>query len=214
MRQYRSVPSHTDAFPALPARIAERALLLKEFVRHPMRTATLAPSSIHLARRMADSLQLSDARVVVEVGPGTGALTQAVLPRLAPAARFLAVERNAALLEAWRGRFQGWNGVEGNVADLRTICAAEGLVPSGVCCIVSGLPWPSFPDWLQDKALEEVASVLRPGGQMVTFGYHMGLMIPGGRRFHQRVLERFRKVERLPWVWRNLPPAFILRCTR
>jgi len=159
-------------------------------------------------------LALPEARVVVEIGAGTGALTEAVLPRLAPAARFLAVERNPVLLEAWRKRFNGWKGVEGNVADLGSICGGEGFGGSGVCCVVSGLPWPAFPDWLQNQALDEIVSVLRPGGQMVTFGYHMGLMMPAGQRFLKRVGGRFRKVERLPWVWRNVPPAYILRCTR
>jgi phospholipid N-methyltransferase len=179
-----------------------------------MRTATLMPSSIHLATRMADALSLPEAKVVVEIGAGTGALTEAVLPRLKPAARFLAVERNPALLEAWRKRFHGWRGVEGNVADLGSICGEEGLAGSGVCCVVSGLPWPAFPDWLQNQALDEIVKVLRPGGQMVTFGYHMGLMMPAGQRFLKRVGGRFQKVERLPWVWRNVPPAYILRCTR
>jgi phospholipid N-methyltransferase len=49
---------------------------------------------------------------------------------------------------------------------------------------------------------------------MALFGYHIGLMIPGGQRFHKLLDRHFSQVERLRWEWRNLPPAFVTRCTK
>lgn len=201
------------------ARIRETAdgfldltLIWQEFVRKPLQTATIAPSSKHLALRMAESLALSEARTVIELGPGTGSLTRAILPLLRPDAKFVAVERNPVLAEGWRRRFPGQLVLDGSVENLRSLCASVGV--HEVDCIVSGLPWASFPDWLQEKALDEITGILRPGGQMSTFGYHLGLMMASGQRFHKLLPKRFERVEHLPWEWRNLPPAFVLRVSR
>ncbi|MBC8167298.1 MAG: methyltransferase domain-containing protein, partial [Bryobacteraceae bacterium] len=163
--------------------------MLRQFVRYPFIVGAVAPSSRHLARAMADALDLAEARTVVELGPGTGALTEAVLSRLGPRTRYLAVERNPAFVGAWRERFPGRTIVEGSAADLGAICASYSF--ESVDCIVSGLPWPSFSDWLQVRALEEIVSVLRPGGQLTTFGYHVGTCMPSGRRFVRMLPERF-----------------------
>lgn len=197
-----------------PARdsFKEHMLLLREFVRNPFDTATVAPSSKHLALRMASSVPLSTADTVIELGPGTGALTNALLPRLKRQARFLAIELNPVLADAWQKQFPGCQVEVGNVNNLSEICRRHEL--ASIDCIISGLPWPSFPVELQKAALEEVLTVLRPGGQMVTFGYHVGMCMPSGRHFHDLVRRRFRRVERLAWEWRNVPPAYILRCTR
>ncbi len=177
-----------------------------------MQVAAVAPSSKYLAERMGESLELGKARTVVELGPGSGALTKAILPRMAPGARYLAVERNPRLAKWWRRKFEGYRLVEGCVGDLAQICAAEGL--GEVDCIVSGLPWPAFSNGLQDRAIEAIVEVLAPGGQIATFGYAVGLMMPGGQRFLREAKRRFQRTERLPWEWRNLPPAYVLRCTR
>ncbi len=192
--------------------LREHMLLLREFVRTPFSTATIAPSSRHLAHGMAGAVRLDIARSVVELGPGTGALTNELLPRLRHDARFLAVELNPTFAEEWQRQFPGRQLELGSVADLQQICLRRQM--TDIDCIVSGLPWQSFPEELQVAGLEAVEGVLSPGGQMVTFGYHVGLCIPSGRRFLRLAEKRFRKVERLKWVWRNLPPAYILRCTR
>jgi phosphatidylethanolamine/phosphatidyl-N-methylethanolamine N-methyltransferase len=190
----------------------EHMLLLREFVRYPFHTAALAPSSRHLADRMVSSVSLSTAKSVVELGPGTGALTKALLPKLKNDARFLAVELNPTFADEWRKQFPGRELALGNVVNLGNICRAHDMTK--LDCIVSGLPWPSFPISLQEQALEEVLDLLHPGGQMVTFGYHVGMCMPSGRHFLRLIEKRFQHVERLAWVWRNLPPAYILRCTR
>ncbi len=190
----------------------EHILLLREFVRAPLSTATIAPSSRHLAHRMALSVDLEKAGSVVELGPGTGALTSELLRRLRHDARFLAVELNPVLAADWQRQFPRHQMAVGSVADLRQICSQHQI--GNVDCIVSALPWPSFPSELQESGLEEVVDVLRPGGQMVTFGYHVGMLMPSGRNFVRLIEQKFRRVERLKWVWRNLPPAYILRCTK
>jgi phosphatidylethanolamine/phosphatidyl-N-methylethanolamine N-methyltransferase len=187
-------------------------LFVRRFLKHPLQTAALAPSSPHLAEKMADSIPLSQARAVLELGPGTGALTKAIVPRLRPGARYLTVERDPVLAAVWRERFPSHALVQGDVRDLAALCKQHGS--QSFEAIVSGLPWPSFPAELQDCVMDQVVDLLSPRGHFVLFGYHLGLMMPNSRRFFRLLDERFRKVERLPWVWRNLPPAYVLRCSK
>jgi phospholipid N-methyltransferase len=57
-------------------------------------------------------------------------------------------------------------------------------------------------------------TVLRPGGQFVTFAYLHGLPLPAGRRFANRLPEYFSEISRSRTVWMNLPPALVYRCRR
>jgi phospholipid N-methyltransferase len=51
--------------------------------------------------------------------------------------------------------------------------------------------------------------VLRPGGLFVTYTYVMSPLMPGGRKFKRKVLERFSRVDCTPFVLVNVPPAFV-----
>jgi phospholipid N-methyltransferase len=83
-----------------------------------------------------------------------------------------------------------------------------------VDCIVSGLPWASFPESRQVEFLDEMMRVLKPGGQFVTFAYVHGLFLPPGRRFSRILPKYFSSISKSPVIWKNIPPAFVYRCTR
>ena len=78
--------------------------------------------------------------------------------------------------------------------------------------ILSGLPWASFPNWLQDEILNAILVSLPEGGSFATFAYLQGMLLPAGIRFRKKLNSFFRKVETSPVVWRNIPPAFVYRC--
>ena len=99
-----------------------------------------------------------------------------------------------------------------SVEDVRRLCNREGI--EQVDCIVSGLPWASFLDDIQTQYLDAMMTVLRPGGQFVTFAYLQGLLLPAGQRFRRKLGNYFSQVTRSRTVWMNLPPAFVYRCRR
>ena len=72
---------------------------------------------------------------------------------------------------------------------------------------------PPTPDSLLER-YPDLTTVLRPGGQFVTFAYHAGTLLPAGRRFKKLLPRYFSSVEKSPTVWRNAPPAFVYRCRR
>lgn len=190
----------------------DTGLFLARFLRRPFVTGAVAPSSRHLAAAMLRGLDLGRARSVVEYGPGTGAFTAALLPRLHPDADYFAIDIDPVMAGRWRARFPGRTLHVGSVDRVESLCPPGAV--GGVDAIVSGLPWASFPDPLQRAALEATARVLRPGGVFVTFGYNVGTWLAAGRQFYRRLPEYFTHVARGPLVWRNIPPAFVVRCVR
>jgi len=185
---------------------------LLQFLRHPSQTGAVLPSSGYLAAAMVDWLDLGAARSVLEYGPGTGPFTPHILQRVRKDCRFLAIERNGALAQEFRSRLPQVELIQDSVENVRAICDNAGI--SSVDCIVCGLPWAAFPEDLQKRVLDSMMTVLRPGGQFVTFAYLHGLPLPAGRRFANRLPKYFGEVGRSRTVWMNLPPALVYRCRR
>jgi phosphatidylethanolamine/phosphatidyl-N-methylethanolamine N-methyltransferase len=198
--------------PALPGVQRRPATFLREFVATPGVTGAVAPSSRQLAGRMVEWIDWPRARVVLECGPGTGALTASILERLDPGGRYFAVEINPNLIAHFQRRFPHATVYKDTVRNLGAICRVEGV--DEVDVIVSSLPWASFTPLLQQELLAAMTGVLRPGGQFVTFAYNTGLLLSRGRAFRRLLPGFFSEVRRSKTAWINLPPAFVYRCRR
>lgn len=188
---------------------------LCEFLRNPVATAAVAPSSQALARRMLEGVDLARARTVVEYGPGTGVFSRAVCRALQAAgnteARFVALELNARMAAALRSDLPRAEVHHANADDVEQIL---GSGPGSVDFILSGLGWPSLPAGLRRRLLERTHRLLKPGGEFRTFGYHIGLTMAGAWDFRRTVRGLFDEVSISPVVWGNIPPAFVYRCRK
>ena len=175
----------------------------------------VAPSSRYLTRAMLGPLALERARVVVEVGPGTGVMTQALLNRIPIDATLLAFEINS--------RFSRY--LRSNVSDSRldVINASAEMLKKEVHrrgyqrvdAVVSSLALGFMPEWQRHAFLNELGSLLGEAGVFTQYQYLHRLQLKNGqvRRFDLvQLLERyFRSVQRR-FIWRNLPPAFVFAC--
>jgi phospholipid N-methyltransferase len=161
---------------------------------------------------MVADVGLAEASVVVEYGPGTGAFTGEILRCVRADALFFAIEKNGALLAQFRKRFPRVRVFEDSVANVETIL--RGLGADRVDAVICGLPWASFGNDLQETLLAATISVLRDGGRFATFAYLQGLLLPSGQAFKRRLRHHFSTVATSRTVWRNLPPAFVYRCTK
>ncbi|MFG0287557.1 MAG: class I SAM-dependent methyltransferase [Rhodopirellula sp. JB044] len=170
------------------------------------------PSSPGLVKTMVEWFDWDNARGIVEYGPGTGVFTEGIVNRLHPDAKFFAIERSADLAELTRKRCPGVDVHEESADDVVRLCQDAGI--DQVDAIICGLPWASFPESLQRSILDATLDVLRPGGQFATFAYWQGVVLPAGIRFSKKLRESFSEVHRSPTVWRNVPPAFVYRCTK
>jgi len=180
---------------------------LKQFLLCPSQTGAIAKSSEGLAELITETAELSKASVVIEFGSGTGVFTEKILQKIRAGTTFFAIEINGDFIEATRTRcpnVQTYQDCATNAGKYLNIHSHR------YCdCIISGLPWASFSDELQDDLIDTILNVLKPGGKFLTFAYLQGLLLPGGRRFKKKLQAKFKKITTTPTVWMNIPPAFV-----
>lgn len=187
-------------------------LFLREFVRSPGRTGAIAPSSSYLTAEIVRQAGVKKADVIVEFGPGTGSFTQEILRQKKENAFFVGIEANSRLVETLQQKFPQANIIANSAEHTQKILKTYNKTEAD--CIVSGLPWASFPPFLQDKLLSAAFDCLRPGGRFTTFAYLQGLLLPAGQRFRKKLQEIFTKVHSGHIIWKNIPPAFVYRCVK
>ena len=185
---------------------------LREFIRKPVSTGAIVPSSGELARLMADEASLEGASVIVEFGPGTGPITRALIESKPPNSKLIAVERNEEFVAMLRERHPGLDVAHDCDQQLPKILAARGETAADR--IVSGLPWGAFDESLQRDIMKAAHDCLTADGVFVTFAYLQGFALPPAWRFRKLLREMFSEVRQSDVVWRNVPPAFVYTCRK
>lgn len=188
------------------------AKFLTVFLRRPVLTSAIVPSSRWLAARMVDRVGLEHADVVVELGAGTGAFTRVIQQRLRPGALFLALEIDPIFAQHLTQRFPRAHIINESAEWLDEHLNRFGHAQAD--CVLSGLPWAGFAYDIQQRLLAAVLRVLRPGGYLATYAYNHTAWLPSGRRFRRLIKSNFPHVTTTPMVLRNFPPAFVYRCRK
>jgi phosphatidylethanolamine/phosphatidyl-N-methylethanolamine N-methyltransferase len=181
---------------------------LSQFRNAPRSIGAIAPSSRALAETMIAPIDFATARVIVEFGPGTGAIVK----KLGPETRYVGVEINETFCQTLTLRFPDLHFFNRGAQDIKEILALLEL--GSVDAIVCGLPWASLPIDLQAKIMAAIMDVLKPGGIFVTFAYLQGLVMPAAGMLRRRLKSQFSAVKTTKVIWRNLPPAFAYVCYR
>lgn len=179
---------------------------LREFLRNWKTVGAVAPSSRGLAELMMQASGASQAARILELGPGTGAFTQAIAEVMRPDAAYLGVEVNEAFVQQLRPRFPRMRFEQAGAQEFDLTTPEFG---GGFDAIISGLPWTAFPEPLQQAILSNVLPHLAPNGCFVTFAYFGFHQLPGGRRFRALLESLLPKVTTTRVVWANVPPAFV-----
>lgn len=208
------MPTTAHARPGSRHHAARRPVLtfVREFVTDPTNVGAVLPSSKRLSKAMLEGLDIAGAKAIVEFGPGTGVVTDQLVPLLRPGCTYFAIERSEDMARVWRAKHPDLKLYVDTAANVGELCRQNGL--EKVDIVLSGLPWSSLPDPVQIGILEAMSKALRPGGVFVTFCYHTGTLLPGSRRFFRRLPAYFSNITKGRHVMRNVPPAFVLRCTK
>jgi phosphatidylethanolamine/phosphatidyl-N-methylethanolamine N-methyltransferase len=177
-----------------------------QIARNWRQTGAIVPSGPHLSKAMAIAAgDISTDQVVVELGPGTGACTEAIL-RHFPGRRVVAIEMNPSFAGRLRQRMPAVTVVEGCASRLPDHLAGLGIAPARIGAVVSGLPFLIMPPDLVRSILGAVAQVLPAERRFVQFTY-------AHRAWRDRVPDGFRP-ESPRRVWLNVPPAIVLPFVR
>ena len=169
---------------------------LKSLAAHPRMTGAIAPSGPALAKRMASHVDPAGTLPVVELGPGTGVVTRALIERGVAPERIIAIEYSPEFCAMIRQRFPGVTVIEGDAYDLdRTL---GGRAPR-IANVVSSLPLVARP--LADRIRLVEAGLARTEGAapFIQFSYTFkGPIFPVPATF---------RAEASPWIALNVPPA-------
>jgi phosphatidylethanolamine/phosphatidyl-N-methylethanolamine N-methyltransferase len=186
----------------LEERIADEARFIKAWLDNPIVTGAVSPSGRFLAQMMARYVDPGRPGPIVELGPGTGPITEALVARGIAPERLVLVEYDPAFCRLLARRFPGATIVEGDAYRLTETLAD--VLHEPAAAIVSGLPLLTKPERQRIELLREAFALMPPDGSFVQFTYGMVSPIPRGKlRFGRAFFE----AEASPAVWLNLPPA-------
>lgn len=150
---------------AKPNSIKSDFLFMKKFFKHGITIASVWPSSRFLARETIKQVDWAKAQVIVELGAGTGPITDQLVKRLRPHTRFIAIERDADFAQILRDRFSSLPNVEivhSDVAELETILQERGITQ--VDYFISGLATPTLPEAVRMRMLASVRKYMPEHG--------------------------------------------------
>ena len=173
------------------------------FLRHPLAVGTAFQSSPALVRRLVEGTAWRRCRSVVELGPGVGTVTAALLQELPSDGRLLAIDSNAEFVDELHRTLPDPRllAVHGSATALRALLEVHGM--NRVDAAISGIPFSTMPATARAQVLDAVVDALADEGEFVVY-QHTPLVEPLLR-------ERFASVA-TGIEWRNLVPMRIFRC--
>jgi phosphatidylethanolamine/phosphatidyl-N-methylethanolamine N-methyltransferase len=170
---------------------------LKAWLRQPKSVGSVWPTSAPMARRMAGVIDLSSRLPVLEVGPGTGTITKAILDTGLPHELLWSLEYAHEFAARLKARYPKAHVIEGDAFELaKSLGAAR---PAQFDSAISALPLLNFPLQTRISFVEQVLDMLSAGRPLIQFSYGPKSPVPAG-------LGRY-KVKRVGMVLRNIPPA-------
>jgi len=174
----------------------DELLFLSRLISRPRSIGAIAPSSPALARKIAAQIDPKRPGPVIELGPGTGAVTEALIARGITFDRLIAVEADPDLARHMRERFPALRVIEGDAFCLDYTLPREQT--GALAGVVSGLPLLNFPHEHRRSLITSALVRIRAGGPFVQFSYGFTAPVPTDDEM---------TVERAGLVLANLPPA-------
>ena len=180
-----------------PLRLDDEVRFLRSWIEKPLHMGAVMPSGRLLARIMAQYVDTRSEGPVVELGPGTGAITSALIERGVDQSRLVLVEYNPGFCALLRDRYPHAKVVQGDAYALRD--SLRKVLTAPASAVVSGLPLVTKPMLTRLKLIRDAFAALAPGAPFVQFTYSVAPPIPKSLPgVSTEASER---------IWMNLPPA-------
>ncbi|KQT64418.1 MULTISPECIES: class I SAM-dependent methyltransferase [unclassified Aureimonas] len=183
-------------------RSKDDARFFRGWLKRPFVTGAVSPSSRALGRAMArfvPDAAIERGEVVLELGPGTGVVTQMLIERGVREESLVLIEYSAEFCRLLRARFPKATIVEGDAYALEAEAALAGR---RIGTVVSSLPLFTKPDAMREALIGKALASVAPGHPFIQFSYALTLPVKP---------ERLGAVVELsPWVKLNLPPARVI----
>jgi len=176
--------------------LSEHWEFLRGLIASPKSVGAIAPSSPALARAIAREIDPAAPGAVLELGPGTGVVTEALIERGFAPARITAIEYDPDFAVRVSARCPGVTVIQGDAFNLaQTLGHANG---TAFAAVISGLPLLNWPMATRRGLIEGALARLAPGAPFVQFSYGLTPPVPECAEF---------SVQRTALIWANIPPA-------
>jgi phosphatidylethanolamine/phosphatidyl-N-methylethanolamine N-methyltransferase len=180
-----------------PLRLDDEVRFLRSWIEKPLHVGAVMPSGRVLARTMAQYVDVDSEGPVIELGPGTGAITNALIAHGIDQNRLVLVEYNPGFCALLRDRYPHATVVQGDAYALRD--SLWDVLSAPASAVVSGLPLVTRPMLTRLKLIRDAFAAMAPGSPFVQFTYSVAPPIP-------RSLPGV-STEASERIWMNLPPA-------
>jgi len=178
-------------------RLDDEVRFLRSWIEKPLAMGAVMPSGKMLARTMATYVDVHSNAPVIELGPGTGPITEALVARGVHPSRLVLVEYDPDFCALLRERYPQAKVVQGDAYDLHGALSQELHVKAGA--VVSGLPLVTKPMRMRLKLIREAFALLARGAPFIQFTYSVIPPIP-------KTLPGV-STEASERIWMNVPPA-------
>jgi phosphatidylethanolamine/phosphatidyl-N-methylethanolamine N-methyltransferase len=178
-------------------RFDDEVRFIRSWMERPLSIGAVTPSGKMLARTMASYVDPNSDGPVVELGPGTGPVTEALVEAGVSPSRLVLVEFNPSFCRILQSRYPDATLVQGDAYSIRRLL--ETLLIEPAAAVVSGLPLVTKPIRERLRLVRDAFDLMLPGAPFVQFTYSVASPLPkrlGG--FTAEASER---------IWMNLPPA-------
>jgi phosphatidylethanolamine/phosphatidyl-N-methylethanolamine N-methyltransferase len=178
-------------------RLDDEVRFIRSWIERPLSIGAVTPSGKLLARTMAGYVDPGSNGPVVELGPGTGPVTEALVEAGVSPSRLVLVEFNPSFCRILRSRYPDATLVQGDAYSMRRLL--ETLLLQPAAAVVSGLPLVTKPIKERLRLIRDAFDLMVPGAPFVQFTYSVAAPLPkqiGG--FSVEASER---------IWMNIPPA-------
>jgi len=191
------MPGHQGLRKALAEKFDDELKFFKGWIDKPKAVGSIVPTSSIAARRMASVVNPRSGLPVLEVGPGTGVVTRAILALGVKPENLYLVEYSADFVDHLKELFPGVNVIRGDAFDLDGTLGE--LRETVFDSVVSGVPLLNFPVAQRVRYVESLLDRIPAGRPIMQLTYGPLSPVPPGRGSY--------KVEHYDFVLRNIPPT-------
>jgi len=193
--------AHKQAFNS--HKVSKKSFIRQFFKQNKM-VGSLIPSSRFLAKKILKNIPFNEAKVIVELGPGTGIFTEKIMQRLNPDTHFVVIELNDVFYHNLKTKViqENCHIIHGSASDLQKILSDLGFQKAD--CIISSLPLSNFPKDLRVEIMQAIMNCLNPKGTFIQFQYTLQ-----SKKHFERIFSHVT----IDYAAFNFPPAFVYHCS-
>ena len=179
-------------------------IFIKEVISSIKNIGAIAPSSRFLTKNILKDIVFKENQVILEFGPGNGAITKQILKRMPKSSTLISLEINEQFFEHCKSKFLTYNNFKifsHSAVEFDTVL--DKLSINKVDHLVSSLPLAILPKQDLNDLFEKIPNHIKDNGSFVQYQYSLN---------KYRFLKRFFETVELDFTLVNIPPAFVYKC--